>query len=109
MPEVLIRRPLHKLKLPHEDGLEPPAVFHLRCRQALAPSPGLRLRQILKRTLRRLYAWNRWCIRDYHFWFAPRGCLHQGPSITHHSYNLAFRLQKRFQARHDQRVIIGQQ
>src|SRR5277367_3017385 len=41
MPQMLIRRPLHKLELPQQQGPEPPAVFHLGSRQTLTPSPCL--------------------------------------------------------------------
>jgi hypothetical protein len=50
MPQVLFRRPLHKLELPDEHRLQPPAVFHLRRGQAFAP-PGAYLRQVRERTL----------------------------------------------------------
>jgi hypothetical protein len=50
MPQVLVRRPLHKLELPDEHRLQPPAVFHLRRGQAFAP-PGAYLRQVRERTL----------------------------------------------------------
>jgi hypothetical protein len=49
---MIFGSPLHKLKLPDQYPLQPPAVFHLRGSQALAPSPGPRLRQILERALR---------------------------------------------------------
>jgi hypothetical protein len=35
-PEVLVRRPLHKLEPSHEHGIRPPAVLHLCGGQALA-------------------------------------------------------------------------
>ena len=46
MPQMLIRCPLHEFKLPHEHRPQPSAVFHLRRREALAPSSGARLRQV---------------------------------------------------------------
>jgi hypothetical protein len=54
MPEVLVRCPFQEFELPHQDRLEPPAVFHLRGGQPLAPSSSPRLRQIRERTHRRL-------------------------------------------------------
>src|SRR5580693_2015442 len=50
------RRPLHKLKLPHQHRLQPPAVFRPRRRQTFAPSPSPCLQQIREGTLGRLQA-----------------------------------------------------
>jgi hypothetical protein len=54
MPQMLIRRPLHKLKIAHQHRLEPPTVFHLYSRQAFSPASGPSLRQVRERTLRGL-------------------------------------------------------
>src|SRR6516225_9887300 len=51
MPEVSVRRPLHELKLPHKDRLQPATSLHLLSRQALAPSAAPRLWQVHERTL----------------------------------------------------------
>ena len=64
MPEVLVRRPLHKLKLPHEHRLSPAAVLHLRRRQPFAPPPRPHLRQIRERTLGSLQTRQRCCNRS---------------------------------------------
>ena len=54
VPQMLVRCPFHKLELTYQIRLQPPAVFHLRGGEPLAPSPGPRLRQICERTLRNL-------------------------------------------------------
>jgi len=46
MPQVLVRCPLNKFELPHQDRLQPPAVSHLRRREALAPAARLLLGKI---------------------------------------------------------------
>jgi hypothetical protein len=52
MPQVPIRRPLHKLTLPRQDRPHPPPVFHLCGRKSATPSSGPRLRQVREWTLR---------------------------------------------------------
>ena len=48
---MIIRRPLHKLKLPDQLGLQPPAFLHLLRREALPPATAAGLRQVVERAI----------------------------------------------------------
>ena len=51
VPQMVLTRPLQELDLRDQHGLQPPAVFHLRCSQARTPSAALRLWEINERTI----------------------------------------------------------
>src|ERR1700722_6432151 len=56
VPQVLVRRPLHKVKPPPQPRLQPRAVFHLLRRPPAPPSPRPRPRQIREWTFGALKA-----------------------------------------------------
>jgi len=49
VPQVGILRPLNKLKLPHQQRLQPPATFHFRRSESRTPAASFLLRQIGER------------------------------------------------------------
>jgi hypothetical protein len=51
VPEVVLACPFEELDLRDQHGLQPPAVFHLRCGQARTPSAALRFREIHERAI----------------------------------------------------------
>src|SRR5687767_9319801 len=51
VPEVVLACPFEELDLRDQHGLQPPAVFHLRCGQARTPSAALRLWEIHERAI----------------------------------------------------------
>ena len=48
---MILARPLQELDLGDEDRFQPPAILHLRRRQARTPSPALRFREIHERAI----------------------------------------------------------
>jgi hypothetical protein len=53
MPQVTVRGPFHELELRYQYRLNPMAIFHLLCRETLAPATAVSFRQVHKRTLGR--------------------------------------------------------